>query len=250
MEDGIFRIKEEVYTAGDNARESRSEGKLREIVLEVVRHEKPDEEDVVRAAGDTAAPGPTFSGIGDLIRDEDTVDLSKVVSRQEEGTAEEILSLDREKTNPLQLKRNGLDYDEFLATYPRSFSHTTQMKSLVEVSRRVAAVSAGLLVKKIQGYAPDLTIGISDKTLKNFRFNNAEPFFKVFLSTRKGVVVEKIPVDVRLLKARIDSDDLRYMKRIMFLPAIFRGQEAYLFFSFPGETGIVMEAMLSKLVVQ
>ena len=104
------------------------------------------------------------------------------MSQEKEAAPEEALTLDGEKANPLRLKRIGLDYDEFLASYPRSFTHTTQMKSLVEMSRRVSAVSAGLFVKKLQGYAPDLTIGISEKTLLTLAFGTEEPFYQMILS--------------------------------------------------------------------
>ena len=43
MEDGLFRIKEEVYTAGNKASENRDEDKLRQIVEEVVKHEMEGE---------------------------------------------------------------------------------------------------------------------------------------------------------------------------------------------------------------
>src|SRR5208283_363810 len=160
MENGVFRIKEEVYTAGERAREAREESPLREIAEEVVRHEEKETAEKPSAA-EPPAEEPGTGGIGDLLRDEDTLDLSKVISGEKGPAAEESLTIDREKTNPLRLKHNGLDYDEFLSSYPRSFSHTTQMKSLVEVSRRVSAVSAGLLLKKVQGFVPDLTVGLS-----------------------------------------------------------------------------------------
>jgi hypothetical protein len=173
-----------------------------------------------------------------------------VVSQEKEEAPLETLSSDGEKTNALHLKHNGLDYDEFLSCYPRSFTHTTQMKSLVEVSRRVSAVSAGLFVKKLEGYAPDLTVGISEKTLQIMAFVTTEPFFKMVLLARKAVAVEKNPAEMKFLNGKITSDDLRYMKRVLFLPSIFRGQDAYLLLSFASEADIKMNTMLSKLVVQ
>ena len=92
------------------------------------------------------------------------MDLSKVISAEREGITEESLSLEKEKSNPLLLKSNGIDYDAFLSSYPRSFSHTAQMKSLIEVSRRVSAVAAALFIRSVTGYAPDLTIGVGEKS--------------------------------------------------------------------------------------
>ena len=145
---------------------------------------------------------------------------------------------------------DGLDYDEFLASYPRSFTHTVQMKSLVEVSRRVSAVSGSVLLKKVEGYASDLTVGMNEKTVQSFKFDIADPFYSLLLLSRKAVVFEKDPSDVHLLRSRFDQEDLRYMKRVLFIPSIFRGQEAYLFLSFSGETEIAIDSILSKLIVE
>jgi hypothetical protein len=250
MEDGVFRIKEEVYMAGDRAREKREEGSLREIAEKVVRHEEKSGAGQPSPAEEPPTEEPGTGGIGELLRDEDTLDLSKVVSGEKGAAPEEALTIDREKTNPLNLKRNGLDYDEFLASYPRSFTHTTQMKSLVEVSRRVSAVSAGLLIKKVQGFSPDLTVGLSDKSIQTLVFSATEAFAAEFLQKRKAVTIDKNPADVRFLSSRIDLEDLRYMRRILFIPAVFRSQDAFLFLSFSGETDIAMNVMLSKLIVR
>jgi hypothetical protein len=247
MEDGVFRIKEEVYQAGERVRERQEENALREIAQEVVRREKESAE---HPSAELPAEEPETGGIGDLLRDEDTLDLSKVVSGEKGPAAEEALTLDREKSNPLRLKRSGLDYDEFLSSYPRSFTHTIQMKSLVEVSRRVSAVSAGILLKKVQGYAPDLTVGLSDKSIQACVFALNEPFTSDFLQARKVVAIDKNPSEVRFLSSRFDQEDIRYMKRILFIPAMFRGQEGYLFLSFSGETDITINVMLSKLIIR
>ncbi len=245
MENGVFRIKQEVYTAPEKSKQGRAEQDLREIVAEVMQNETA-EPSTPPAASDDQHTG----GIGDLLRDEDTLDLSKVISADKLPEAEEVFSPDREKSVPLRLKRNGIDYDEFLATYPRSFTHTTQMKSLVEVSRRVSAVSAGVFLKKLQQYAMDLTVGLSDKSIPLLHFDSPDAFFSSFLSSRKAVAINKNPAEVRFLKKLFEEDDLRYMRHMLFLPAIFRGQEAYLCLSFSSETEIAPGVLLSKLLVQ
>jgi hypothetical protein len=249
MENGVFRIKEEVYMAGERELEKREASPLREIAEEVVRHEVKETTEHASVLEEPAEE-PGTGGIGDLLPDEDTLDLSKVVSGEKGPATEEALTIDREKTNPLRLKRSGLDYDEFLSSYPRSFTLTTQMKSLVEVSRRVSAVSAGLLLKKVQGFSPDLTVGLSDKSVQSFVFQSNEPFSIGFLQTRKAVAIDKNPADIRFLSARFDPDDIRYMKRILIIPAVFRSQEAFLFLSFSSETDIAMNVMLSNLIVR
>ena len=245
MENGVFRIKNEVYASAEKARDGRAEKDLREIAHEVMQHETPPVLPPAAARDDQGV-----GGIGDLLRDEDTLDLSKVLSGEKLPASEEAFNADREKATPLSLKRTGVDYDEFLTSYPRSFTHTTQMKSLVEVSRRVSAVSAGVFIKKIQKYALDLTVGLSEKSIQGLQFKSSDPFYSTMLVARMAVVINKNPSDVRFLKRLFDQEDLRYMRHMLFLPAIFRSQEAYLCLSFSGGTDIVLSAMLSKLLVQ
>jgi hypothetical protein len=248
MENGVFRIKEEVYTAAEKAREPRHDpAGLREIARDLVRGDPGaaarDEEN---AGGEEGSVG----GIGDLLGTEDSVDLAKMISSEKSPPQDELLGVESEKANPIRLTHNGLDYDNFLSSYPRSFTHTKQMKSLVEISRRVSAVSAGLSLKKVQGYVPDLTVGMSEKSITSFQFGPADPFYASLLLARKVVGVNRNPAEIRIFRTRFDAEDVRYMKRLLFIPAIFRGQEAYLFLSFSSETEISLETILSKLIVR
>jgi hypothetical protein len=124
------------------------------------------------------------------------------------------------------------------------------MKSLVEVSRRVSAVSAGLFLKKLDRYVPDLTIGLSEKTVKTCIFGPGDPISPGYLLSRKAVAIDRNPAEIRFLSAKFDQEDIRYMKRVLFVPAVFRSQEAYLLFSFSGETDISIDLILSKLIVR
>ena len=246
LEDGVFRIKEQVYSVSETPGAPAASG-LRELAQDVIGNTGAS-----RANGSTGdvLDEPVVGGIGDLLRDEDTLDLSQDVSAEKGLSVDEGLSLDSEKSNPIRLKRNGLDYDEFLSSYPRSFTHTTQMKSLVEVSRRVSAVSAGLFLKKLDGFVPDLTIGLSEKSVLACTFGPRDPLSATFLLARKAVAIDKNPSEIRFLAGRFDQEDIRYMKRMLFVPAVFRNLDAYLMLSFSGETDISIEPILSKLIVR
>jgi hypothetical protein len=253
VEDGVFRIKEEMYSTGP-----RGSGKLKRIADEVIGHEPaartagegrmPAGESRVAPSGEPSGESG-FSGIVDLMRDAEPLDLAKVVGADSEPAAAPTPA-ETGRSKVLQLKRNGLDYDEFLAAYPRSFSHTTQMKSLVEVSRRVAAISAALLLKKADGWSPDLAIGLGDRTLAGLQFRTGEPFGTLLLGKRLAVAIDRPPGELKMVRVRIDTEDLRYTKRLLLLPATFRGQEAYLLFAFAADSDIILENVLSSLQVQ
>ena len=250
MEDGVFRIKDELYAGGtppardvSTARNAARQGGLLEIARAVVKNAA---EDAREAREEEEA---LFGGIGDLIREAQTIDLSEEVGDKRDDEREEILSADREKIASMHLKRNGIDYDEFLSLYPRSFTHTSQMKSLVEVSRRVTAVSACLLLKKPDGFLPDLTVGLSEKSAQSLRFAVDGPMCKLLLSQRKAVVVNRNPAEIQYWRALFDFDDLRYMKRIVMLPVTFRNQDAYALLAFAADSDVAISTILTKLIV-
>ncbi len=239
MEDGVFRIKEDIYQMSDTAKQ----GKLKELAEDVLRHER-GEEPVLESE---SANG--FSGIGDLIGEEEAIDLAKLAGVERDTVSEESLNLDREKSWTVHFKKNGVDYDDFLSNYPRSFTHTSQMKSLVEVSRRVSAVGAGLLLKKSDGFIPDIAVGANEKTLSSFRFPAHHAFY-TRLSQRSAYVFNRSISEIRFIKGKIDDEDIRYMKRLLFIPAIFRSQDAYLYFLFSSDIEVHLEAVFSSLQVQ
>jgi hypothetical protein len=91
---------------------------------------------------------------------------------------------------------------------------------------------------------------LSEKTVRTLSFAAGEPVYKSLLAARKAFAVNRNSADVAFLAGKVDPEDLRYMKRVLFIPAGFRGQEAYLLLSFAGETEIVIGQILAKLVVR
>jgi len=114
----------------------------------------------------------------------------------------------------------------------------------------VSGVNAGILLKRPQEYAPDLTVGLSEKSFQACRFPGEEPLVTEFLRSRMTVLINRNPSEIRFLASRFDSEDIKYMKRMILIPATFRSQEAYLFLSFSGETETTLGAILSKLLVK
>ena len=244
MEDGVFRIKEEVYEAGapgeEKPRESTRGGGLREIAQEVVAH----------ASQPASGPEDSFSGIGDLIGGAAVFDIPGGVPRSENESKEDALPGGQEKTSPIKLTRNGIDYDTFLSFYPRSVTQTAQMKSLVEVSRRVSAVSAALLVRKASGHSVELTVGFNEMSRQRLHFNLDDPYYEQFFTSRKAVVIDRNPSEIALWKALVDQEDLRYIKRILLLPATFHAQDSYLLLAFAADQDLILKAIFSRLLVR
>jgi hypothetical protein len=244
MEDGVFRIKEEVYGVGGSGgqhastpHDSNRSGELRDIAQEVVAH-----------ASQPQDSEGTFSGIGDLFSDAEVFEVPPEVSKRSSSN-EEALEGEQERTRPVKFA-DGIDYDDFLSFYPRSAVHTQQMRSLVEISRRVSAVSAALMAKSPSGFSLELTVGLNEKSRQKLHLESDNPLNKLFLKQRKAIAVEKNPSDLDIWQVFIDREDLRYMKRVLLIPAHFRSQEAYLLLAFASDQEIGLKDIFSKLLVR
>ena len=76
-----------------------------------------------------------------------------------------------------------------------------------------------------------------------------DPLNELFLKERKAVAIEKNPSDLETWRAFIDQEDLRYMKRVLLVPAVFHSHEAYLLLAFASDREIVLKDIFSELLV-
>jgi hypothetical protein len=102
------------------------------------------------------------------------------------------------------------------------------MKSLVEISRKIKAVNAALLVQAGTAYVSKLRIGMLEKP-ERILFSAGEPFYDRFLSQRQAVLLNEKPQNIPSLAARFNPEDLKYMQMALFLPAIYQKTPAVLF---------------------
>jgi len=243
MEDGVFRIKEDIYTA--RAIKAK-EGKLAEIADAVIRSEKKAEE----AAYESSVSKDEASGIGDLFQDAELVDLSPTVDGQRGEEEGRLTLLEDEKKATLQFKKNGIDYDGFLGLFPKSYTYTAQVKSLVEITRRASAVSGAIFVLKDGNVVPEITIGLSESSAKIFLLKETEPFVVRYMKTRLGVVIQKTFLEMHTFEGKTDPQDSRFIKRSVFLPVQFHGQDAYLFLAFTADSDIRLGEILANIRIE
>ncbi len=149
MEDGVYRIKKELYAAAETEGQPTPGSRaLREVADQAIRGPG----DSPPPASPAAAAAGESGGIRDLIHEEDAFDLSKVISPEREGPAESRAGA-KEQTIPLKLGRAGIDYDDFLSLYPRS----SEPYDPHEVPG--GGISSGF--RRCRGAVPEETRGVS-----------------------------------------------------------------------------------------
>ena len=147
----------------------------------------------------------------------------------------------------LPILKEGFDFDHYLSQFPEPGNLRTQYKSLVEITKSVDAVCAAMLIEDKGRFWADLTLGLGEDSVETFQF---APEHAVVTGTfrKKRILVINQPVEkVDYLEERITEDDLKYMKRAMFLPCIFNNSDAVLFLAFAKDTDLDLDNVLSNL---
>jgi hypothetical protein len=188
--------------------------------------------------------GEVESGIGALLGTDSGLDLSDEL--RSSAVRSRLLSYAELR----QAKRinfaNGLDYDQYLTQFRVGSSETGHLKSLVELSRKLKAVNAALLIKTGDAYVSRLRIGLLEKPAR-ILFSAGEAFYDRFLSQRQAVLLHERPQAIPSLAARFNPEDLKYMQMALFLPAIYQNTEAVLLLSLAAKRPLELKDVIRAL---
>jgi hypothetical protein len=136
------------------------------------------------------------------------------------------------KDRIIEIGPRGADYDQFLTQFPGPITDRVVFRSLIAISQNISAVCVILLANRGSAYVPVLNVGVDDQTLESFVFTREEPICQDILDRRNALVLNA-PFDaISFLKHKVSDEDLSYVKRAMFLPAVYDKEDAYLFFGF------------------
>jgi hypothetical protein len=229
MENGVYRVKEEVRQAKEPAAAvaaARGRGLM------------------ALAEASLSTGGEAESGIGALLDAGSGVDLSDELGPS--SVRSEFPSYADLRRTKRILFADGLDYDQYLEQFRVGVSETGSLRSLVEISRKLKAVNAALLIKTGEAYVSRLRIGLLEKPAR-ILFSAGETFYDRFLSRRQAVLLNGRPQAIPSLAARFNPEDLKYMQMAVFLPAVYQSTEAMLFFGLPVKRPLELKDVIQAL---
>jgi hypothetical protein len=244
VEDGVYRISEEIYT-----KEKPSGGLM--ALAKSLRSEAGEAVPVGAEILETGLAGagterPEETDIGELLGLGDNLDLLTEISELPEWDAAQKILMSRRTRHRLELTENGLDYQGYLAQFGSLEKETGKLRSLVELSSKIKAMSAAILVKSGELFAPSLKIGLIDKPEK-LRFSAAEAFYRTFLAERKIVLINEQLESVKALASKFNAEDLQYLRGAIFIPAVYEDKEALLFLGMPLKKEHDLKELVSSL---
>jgi hypothetical protein len=152
-----------------------------------------------------------------------------------------------QETITIPLVQDGFDYDAYLQQFGAKQEETTLFKSLIEISKRVNAIAVALLAEKNDGFWPDMTLGLNEKSVGGFHFFTDELFVKQYFSRSDTLVINKAADRIEELVSKFSKDDIKYIKRAIFFPAIHGHTRSLLFFAFSRELPLDIDAILRNM---
>ena len=90
-------------------------------------------------------------------------------------TETRYVSRRRRKPKKLPISSIGFDLDQYLEQFENAESERTQFKALVEMSKRINAISVVVLGNGENELKSSLTLGLSEKSVEKFRFQMDDP---------------------------------------------------------------------------
>ena len=159
---------------------------------------------------------------------------------------EEDLARGSAKARKIRLFENGIDYDGYLEGFRRGKTETDRLRSLVDLSRSLRAVNAGIFVATGGRFEAKLKVGLLDHA-GTLAFSAQEPVGARYLHPRKAVVVAGSLEKVTALARHFHPDDLKYMQGALFLPAVYQGANAVLFLGLPVKKRWSMAEIITSL---
>jgi hypothetical protein len=229
MEDGVYRIKDEIV--------SGAEGKTHRRGLMALAQASLSEQ--------AKGSGGLESGIGALLGDESILDLETEIGQIRDRSTEIDYTTYRKSKN-IHFFEDGLDYDEYLKAFRGGKTETDRLRSLVELSGKLKAVNAAIFSKEDDTYTLALKVGLNDPGFE-VNFAVEEPFIDMFVKPRKTVYIGENIERIKALSKKMHPEDLKYMQAVLMFPAMFKGRESFILLGLPVQWDLNIEDIVTRL---
>ncbi|MBN2051188.1 MAG: hypothetical protein JW760_12120, partial [Spirochaetales bacterium] len=212
-EDGVIDLSGGVYKVRDTVLLSSPEGKdqeFKELVESVISEEKET------------------GGIDELFGD---LSLDLGIESPEEAEEKLIAEASPEETEEVSEEKTGFNYDDFMSGSFRK-DEVGVVKSLMRLSQRVDSLAAVILIQKEDLYTPLNSVGLDHEGLSRLSFPKDSKVFLNVLAKRRIFLVKRLRTGEKELDRLVSDNAKAVLKSIFFVPAIYDGKAAYLFFGF------------------
>jgi hypothetical protein len=207
--EGVFQVDETVFRHGPKTRDKD----LQQLV-DTVLSDSPDAESTGGAgpAGQLSERLEFVHGVAD--------------ETPTTGTARSSYQATRRRIS-IGVSSDGLDYDEFRGGYKAG--DTGVAKSLVNISHRMGALFAAILVQEGEVFHCGYAVGVSDQTRDMLAFHPKEPLYEQVIRPRMIGNIKYPPKQVAGLAEKMGDEDSSVLAGGLLFPIVYEDRPAYLF---------------------
>ncbi len=131
------------------------------------------------------------------------------------------------------VRTRGIEYDNYMRSITKKTDDITIVKSLVTLSRKLESIYAGIVTEQDGKYKMEYSVGLQDLTKKLFLLPETDPYVMFFFMQKRAFLIN-LPVGETVSMGKYFSEyDRKFLNGLAFLPATFKGRDAYLFLGFP-----------------
>ncbi|MBN1525280.1 MAG: hypothetical protein JW904_12395 [Spirochaetales bacterium] len=230
MEDGVFRIRKDLYnkTAGDG---KSFKGGLRARAESFLKTPVVEEE-------------PVVSGIDQLLGSKGVV-LDTIIKKEQTGQEDTIFNSIAKR---IPLTGKGLDLDRYMRAFGKTLSDKTKITAFGDILKKSKAINAVLFMEEKQ-LSVSISIGLTSKSAAMFQFGADEPFFTEYIAQKKIVFIKEGFSKLQLFTECFSPDDLRFIDSGIFIPAFSEQKPAYIFLGFSATVGYGISDLMQKIEV-
>ncbi len=214
FDEGVYRIKEELYNTAEKKIKHRGLRALAESILEVEKNKQDNE----------------IIGIDHIIK----IDESFSDFALEAGTkVVPIKALFSTVRKRMPLIDMGLDIDGYIKQFDTFTDEKVSIYAFGDLLKKLKSVSAAIFTIEGNAYKIELSIGINEESISNFEFALDSVFVIDYLDTRKVIYLDEPIANIHMFDNKIAAMDKKYIKYAVFLPAKYQDKKAYLFIALP-----------------
>ncbi|MBN1799113.1 MAG: hypothetical protein JW822_11080 [Spirochaetales bacterium] len=213
FDQGVYRIKEELYNTAEKKIKHRGLRALAETILDTEKKKQDNE----------------VIGIDHIIKIDESFSDFTTESDSKDTPVKTVFSSARKRMPFIDL---GLDLDGYIKQFDTFADEKVSVHAFGDLLKKLKSVCAAVLNVEGNAYKVTLSIGINEESKSSFEFALDSVFVGNYLDKRQVIYLDKPIADINMFDGRLVALDMKYIKYAVFLPARYQDKKAYLFIGF------------------
>jgi hypothetical protein len=216
FDEGVYRIKEELYNAPAKKTEHKGLKALAESMIGKEENKKESE----------------IIGIDHIIKIDESFPDFTVDNGTETPPVKRIFTIMRKRMPFIDM---GLDIDSYIKQFDSYDDEKVSIHAFGILLKKLKSICAAVFTIEGNAYKVALSIGINQESITNFEFALSSVFVMSYLDKQQVVYFDEPIANIHIFDEKLTAIDKKYIKYAVFLPAKYQNKKAYLFIGLPAQ---------------